>query len=60
MDVLLERNSGRVIYTKSGTDLTDKIQSKMNEKTALAKNKSAVKAPVKTAATDAKKAEKVA
>jgi Skp family chaperone for outer membrane proteins len=39
VDVLLEKNTGRVVYTKNGTDLTDKIQRKMNEKTALAKNK---------------------
>lgn len=48
VDVLLEKNTGRVIYTKNGSDLTDKIQKKMNDKTAVAKNK-APKAPVKTA-----------
>lgn len=52
VDVLLEKNTGRVIYTKSGNDLTDKIQKKMNEKT-VAKGK-APKTIVKTA--DAKKA----
>ena len=47
VDVLLEKNTGRVIYTKNGNDLTDKIQKKMNEKTTVAKNK-APKATVKT------------
>ena len=28
VDVLLEKNTGRVVYTKSGTDLTDRIQKK--------------------------------
>jgi outer membrane protein len=61
VDVLLEKNTGRVVYTKNGTDLTDKIQNKMNEKTTLAKNsKGAAKAPVKTAAAEQKKLEKVA
>ncbi len=49
VDVLLEKNTGRVIYTKNGSDLTDKIQKKMNDKTAVAKGKTP-KAPAKTAA----------
>jgi Skp family chaperone for outer membrane proteins len=47
VDLLLEKNTGRVIYTKNGNDLTDKIQKKMNEKTTVAKNK-APKTAVKT------------
>lgn len=50
VDVLLEKNTGRVIYTKNGTDLTDKVQKKMNEKTAVAKAKQpAAKAAQKVA-----------
>lgn len=60
VDVLLEKNTGRVIYTKNGSDLTDKIQRKMNEKTTLAKGKATAKASVKTAAVEPKKSEKTA
>jgi|GEM_PF-5517543 len=60
VDVLLEKNTGRVIYTKNGADLTDKIQKKMNEKTMLAKSTSAVKMPVKIAAVEPKKTERAA
>lgn len=60
VDVLLEKNTGRVVYTKNGTDLTDKIQKKMNEKTALAKNSKGASASVKTASTETKKIEKTA
>jgi outer membrane protein len=49
VDVLLEKNTGRVIYTKNGTDLTDKIQRKMNEKTKLAKAKAPAKPAQKAA-----------
>lgn len=48
VDVLLEKNTGRVVYTKNGTDLTDKVQKKMNEKTTLAKNKTSAKPAQKT------------
>ena len=49
VDVLLEKNTGRVVYTKNGTDLTDKVQKKMNEKTAVAKNKTPGKPAQKAA-----------
>ncbi len=49
VDVLLEKNTGRVVYTKNGTDLTDKVQKKMNEKTTVAKNKASVKPAQKAA-----------
>lgn len=50
VDVLLEKNTGRVIYTKNGTDLTDKVQKKMNEKSAVAKAKQPAAKPTQKTA----------
>jgi Skp family chaperone for outer membrane proteins len=57
VDVLLEQNTGRVLYTKNGGDLTAKIQSKMNENFKLAQNKKPA-SNLKTVSTETKKVEK--
>ena len=69
LDLLIDKNTGRVVYSKDSYDLTPRIEAKMNEnyKIALAKDKKAAetltasakdapKESIKTVATEAKKA----
>jgi Skp family chaperone for outer membrane proteins len=49
VDVLLEKNTGRVLYTRNGNDLTDQVLKKMNYNYTVAQNKN-TQPPIKTAA----------